>query len=105
MSKVSAVETPVSQSVEAVMALIKSHGWSGDNPPASVKMSDSCVLVLSAREDQYYTVTRRACSCPSYKWRGGPCKHQRRYLGMVPDPARVTTIPAGGFRPVLEEAI
>jgi len=91
-------ENPVSQSVEAVIALLKSQGWSGEKPPASVKMSDTCFLVLSAAGQEYYTVTQRGCSCP---WPASPCKHQRRFLKMTPT-IKIATMPAGPFRPLLE---
>jgi hypothetical protein len=38
------------------------------------------VLVLSNKKDAYYTVTATACSCPSATYRGGACKHQRKYF-------------------------
>jgi len=106
MSKVLAVEPPKSQSVDAVLSLLTAMGVHRESPPASVKMSDSCFLVLSARGEEYYTVTRRACSCPSSVYHPGTvCKHQKKYLGMIQKPARIATIPSAGFKPVLcEEA-
>lgn len=104
MSNKPIYQSPVSQSVEAVLSLLTSMGVHRDSPPASVKLSDSVFLVLSARQDQYYVTTAQGCSCPSHQWRGGPCKHQKKYLGMEPTPSRIPTLSGKGFKPILEAA-
>ena len=95
---------PVTQSVESVKALLAYVGRASDPLPTEVSLENGrLVLVLSNKKDAYYTVTARACSCPSATYRhNGPCKHQRKYF-----PAAATTKPAttdslierGGFRP------
>lgn len=35
-------------------------------------------LVKSNRGDVFYSTSAKGCSCPSFTYRGGPCKHQRR---------------------------
>jgi len=72
MSEKTIYESPVSQSFEAVQILLAGMGVHRERPPASVKMSDTCFLVLSARQDQYYVTTAQGCSCPSHQWRGRP---------------------------------
>jgi len=105
MSKVLAVDSPVSQSVEAVQSFLAAMGVHRESPPASVKMSDSCFLVLSATGEEYYTVTRRGCSCPSSIYHPGTvCKHQKKFLGMTQEPARIAMTSGAGFKPILEAA-
>jgi hypothetical protein len=78
------IESPVTQSVEAVKALLSWKGRSSDPLPQFVEMGkeDSrLVLVLNNKKDAYYTVTAKACSCPSATYRPGQrCKHQRAYF-------------------------
>jgi|SRR5271157_2658492 len=73
---------PESQSIEAVKALIAfyNHGEEPAEMPAFYRLSGEMVLVLSNKKDNYYVVTSEACSCPSFSYRGGPCKHQRMYF-------------------------
>ena len=40
-------------------------------------------LVQSNKGDVYYTVTAKECSCPSFTFRGGPCKHIRKHFAEV----------------------
>ena len=70
------------QSVDAVKALITfyNHGEEPAEMPAFYRLSGEMVLVLSNKKNDYYVVTAKACSCPSFTYRGGPCKHQRMYL-------------------------
>jgi hypothetical protein len=70
---------PESQRLGSVQALLKYMGRNVDQLPGAVLL-DNVVLVLSAKGDQYYVVTEKACSCPSFGYRGGPCKHQRKYF-------------------------
>ena len=78
------VEKPVTQTLEAVKALLAWKGRASDPLPEFVEMGEGesrLVLVLSNKKDVYYTVTARDCSCPAaYYNRGKPCKHQRRYF-------------------------
>ena len=48
--------------------------------PSFYRLSGEIVLVISNNKDRYYVVTPKACSCPSFTYRGGPCKHQRKYF-------------------------
>jgi hypothetical protein len=71
------MESPKTQTVEAVQALaafLKRDLSSGVLDLGGAK------LVLSNKKDSYYVVTPKSCSCPSATYRGGPCKHQRRYF-------------------------
>ena len=74
--------SPITQSIEAVKSLLAYVGRASDPLPTSFEMpGERCVLVLSNKKDVYYTVTQKACSCPSATYRPGqPCKHQRKYF-------------------------
>lgn len=72
---------PVSQSVEAVRALLNYQGKVYTEMPAFYRLSPEMVLVRSSKGDMYYVVTPTACSCPSATYRPGKaCKHQRAYF-------------------------
>jgi len=78
------VEKPVTQTLEAVKALLAWKGRASDPLPSFVELGKEesrLVLVLSNKKDAYYTVTAKDCSCPARNWHPGqPCKHQRRYF-------------------------
>ena len=77
------VESPKTQSLAAVKALLAWKQVSCDPLPEFVEMGkgDSrLVLVLSNKKDAFYAVTSRACSCPAATYHHGPCKHQRKYF-------------------------
>ena len=82
------VEKPVTQTLEAVKALLAWKGRASDPLPEFVEMGEGesrLVLVLSNKKDVYYTVTARDCSCPARNWHPNqPCKHQRRYFPEQP---------------------
>ena len=74
--------SPITQSIEAVKSLLSYVGRVSDPLPTFLEIpGERCVLVLSNKKDVYYTVTPKACSCPSATYRPGqPCKHQRKYF-------------------------
>ena len=82
------VEKPVTQTLEAVKALLAWKGRASDPLPEFVEMGagdNRLVLVLSNKKDAYYTTTARDCSCPARNWHPNqPCKHQRRYFPEQP---------------------
>ncbi len=95
---------PITQSIDAVKTLLTWKGHPVNPLPADVSMDNGrLVLVLSNKRDVYYTCTSAKCSCPSAAYRGGRCKHQRKYF-----PEAATTKPTaseplvkrGGFRPI-----
>jgi hypothetical protein len=72
---------PITQSVEAVRALLQWKKIASDPLPADVSLDNGrLVLVLSNKKDVFYTVTATKCSCPSAAYRGGRCKHMRHYF-------------------------
>ena len=77
------VETPKTQSVAAVKALLAWKGRAADPLPEYVEMGEGdnrLVLVLSNKRDAYYVTTPRDCSCPAATYHRGPCKHRRRHF-------------------------
>ena len=82
------VESPQTQTVAAVKALLTWKGRASDPLPEFVEMGageSRLVLVLSNKKDAYYTTTARDCSCPARNWHPNqPCKHQRRYFPEQP---------------------
>ena len=89
------VERPVTQTLQAVKALLSWKGRAADPLPEFVEMGageSRLVLVLSNKRDAYYCVTARDCSCPARNWHPAqPCKHQRKYFAeQSHNPARQT---------------
>jgi hypothetical protein len=86
------METPVTQSIDAVKSLLTWKGRGTDPMPSTLRLINegegSClVLVLSNKKDSYYVVTPAKCSCPSATYHPGqPCKHQRKHFPQVAMP-------------------
>jgi len=78
------IEKPITQSVEAVKALLSWRGRAADPLPSFIEIGEGdnrLVLVLSNKRDAYYTCTARDCSCPARNWHpNGPCKHMRKHF-------------------------
>ena len=92
-------ESPKTQSIDAVKALLGWKGRASDPLPEFVEMGKEehrLVLVLSNKKDAYYTTTSRACSCPAATYHRGLCKHQRKYF---PQPKKEPVdAPAGSLK-------
>ena len=74
--------SPITQSTDAVEGLLNSLGRPTEPLPGVVDLG-SVKLVLSNKKDVYYTTTAKECSCPSFTFRGGPCKHIRKHFAEV----------------------
>ena len=77
------MESPKTQSIDAVKALLSWKGRAIDPLPEFVeigKEDNRLILVLSNKKDCYYVTTARVCSCPAATYHHGTCKHQRRYF-------------------------
>jgi hypothetical protein len=104
------MQNPVTQSLDAIKSLLAFVGRASDPLPSDVSLDNGrLVLVLSNKKDCFYTVTEKACSCPSAIYRhNGPCKHQRKYFGAKVEQSTVTDImqegkwPHGENGPVVE---
>jgi hypothetical protein len=91
---------PITQSVDAVKALLSWKKISSDPLPADVSLDNGrLVLVLSNKKDVYYTVTATKCSCPAATYHPGqPCKHQRARFGAKQEQA-ATAAHVGSIKP------
>jgi len=94
---------PVTQSVEAVKALLTWKGRAVDPLPSVVEFTRDgeegrLVLVLSNDKKSYYVTTARACSCPA-AYHQGPCKHQRKFFGARPEQSMLGSIRPEGKWP------
>ena len=89
------METPLSQSIDAVKSLLTWKGRAVDPMPATIEFVNGCeesrlVLVLSNKKDSYYVVTPTKCSCPAAAYHPcQPCKHRRKHFPQVAMPAAV----------------
>lgn len=68
-------------SIEGVKTMLKMMtGRNQDRLPDVIIWEDNC-LMKSSKDDGYYFVTSRGCSCPGYRYRG-TCRHHRQYQTM-----------------------
>jgi len=99
------VESPKTQSADAVKALLAFKKVASDPLPQEVSLDGGrLVLVLSNKKDVYYTATARACSCPAATYHPGQrCKHQKKYFPLCNDAfERAMSVP---FRPTSDDVI
>jgi hypothetical protein len=88
---------PVTQSIDAVKALLAWKGHPVNPLPADVSLDNGrLVLILSNKKDAYYTCTVAKCSCPGNQFRH-TCKHMRKYFPETARPAAITE--PGSIRP------
>jgi hypothetical protein len=89
---------PITQSVEAVKALLSWKKIASDPLPADVTLDNGrLVLVLSNKKDVYYTVTPSRCSCPAATYNPGTaCKHIRKHF---PQEQVAIVAESGSIRP------
>ena len=88
------MESPVTQTVEAVQQLIAyfNHGQTPEEMPSFYRLSGELVLVQAKKGDAYYVTTPKSCSCPAATYHPGmACKHQRKFFPQ-PKPAEEPTI-------------
>jgi len=76
------VESPKTQSIDAVKTLLSFKKVASNPLPQEVSLDGGrLVLVLSKKKDVYYTVTSRAGSCPSATYHPGQkCKHIKQFF-------------------------
>jgi len=58
-----------------------------------VGFSEATGFFLESKRRGYWMTTLNECSCPSYRYRGGPCKHQKKLATILRD--RAPHLPAG----------
>jgi len=57
--------------------------------------SETTGFFLDSKRRGYWMTTLNECSCPSYRYRGGPCKHQKRLAEELQKRAAGPSLPAG----------
>jgi hypothetical protein len=93
------LESPKTQSIDAIKALLQWKGRAADPLPQFVELGKEesrLVLVLSNKRDAYYTTTAAKCSCPAAVYHQGTCKHQRKYFPVAKVEQSIET---GSIRP------
>ena len=75
------MESPKTQSIDAVKSLLAFIGRASDPLPAFVELSGGARLILSKKKDVYYTTLPTACSCPAAALAHGQvCEHRTALL-------------------------
>ncbi len=75
---------PVTQSVDAVKALLSWRGRASEPLPTDVSLDHGrIVLALSNKKDCYFTVSAAKCSCPAAIHSHEPCAHQKKFFAEV----------------------
>ena len=59
--------------------------------------SEATGFFLESKRRGYWMTTLNECSCPSHRYRGGPCKHQRKLAGILREKGAESSphLPAG----------
>ena len=93
------LESPKTQSIEAVKSLLSYVGRSCNPMPSFVELAGGVRLTRSKKADCYYTTTSRDCSCPARAYNPGvACKHMKTVQAAM-DNASIRP-KMGSFKPV-----
>jgi hypothetical protein len=75
------IETPKTQSIDAVKLLLAFVGRASDPMPIYVELKGGVRLTRSKKGDCFYTTTPTDCSCKARTFNPGtPCKHMKALL-------------------------
>ena len=78
--------------------LARLEGFDGGRLPAtvilSVGFSETTGFFRESKGRGFWMTTLNKCSCPSFMYRGGPCKHQKRLANIIRERAS-PSLPAG----------
>lgn len=69
-------------------------GFEGDHLPGVVifdetYFSEITAFIKTSSGNGYYKTTLKSCTCPSFRYRGGPCKHQKLLTARLERKARI----------------
>jgi len=93
------IQSPKTQSVEAVKTLLTYVGRNCNPMPSFVELAGGVRLNRSKKADCYYTTTSRDCSCPARAYNpGAPCKHMKALQAAMDNESIRPKV--GAFRPV-----
>jgi len=101
------LENPVSQTVDAVKALLAYMRRPAEPLPSFVELQNHVRLTLSKDRRAYYLTTPKNCSCPARAFTPGvACKHMKA-LELSLEEAQDDLLPerAQPFRPVSDDKI
>jgi len=102
------VESPVSQSIESVKALLAYMNRPPEPLPEFVELEGKVRLTLSKDGKAYYLTTTKACSCPANTFHPGtPCKHMKALQIAIEEREDRDIMPAirQPFRPTSDDKI
>jgi hypothetical protein len=81
MSSITQTESPKTQSLDAIKALLKFVGRGCDPLPVYVELTGGVRLTKSSKGDAYYTTTPTDCSCKARAFNPGhACKHMKALI-------------------------
>ena len=78
--------------------LARLEGFVGDRLPGALILttgfSETTGFFKDSKGRGFWMTTLNKCSCPSFMYRGGPCKHQKRLANIIRERAS-PSLPAG----------
>jgi len=103
------IQNPVTQTVDAVKALLAYMHRPAEPLPLFVALNDRVRLTLSKDKQAYYVTTAKGCSCPARIYNPAkPCKHMRALEVDIAKDGEESILPAnmrGGFKPVDDDLL
>jgi len=103
------IQNPVTQTVDAVKALLAYMHRPAEPLPLFVALNDRVRLTLSKDKQAYYVTTAKGCSCPARIYNPAkPCKHMRALEVDIAKDGDESILPAnmrGGFKPVDDDLL
>ena len=107
MSKLSCqVENPITQTVDAVKALLAYMHRPAEPLPLFVALNDRVRLTLSKDGKGYYLTTPKNCSCPARTFNPGTtCKHMKALQASIEEREDESIMPGMSqpFRPYVDD--
>jgi len=102
------LENPVSQTVDAVKALLAYMHRPADPLPEFVELQDRVRLTLAKDGKAYYLTTTKDCSCPARAYHPGTtCKHMRALQASIEEQEDDSILPkmSEPFRPTSDDKV
>lgn len=102
------IQTPVTQTVDAVKALLAYMHRPAEPLPEFVELQDRMRLTRSKDGKGYYLTTPKNCSCPARAFNpGAPCKHMKALQASIEEREDDSILPAmaAPFRPTSDDKI
>jgi len=99
-------ENPVTQTVDAVKALLAYMHRPAEPLPEFVELQDRVRLTRSKDGKGYYLTTPKNCSCPARAFNpGAPCKHMKALQASIEEQEDESILPAMSqpFRPYVDD--